>query len=68
MEHLIINDVIDVKDKRKLYNDRYTAKNLEKLSVVHKCESCSGKYSLYNKAHHIQTKKHISSIQLVAML
>lgn len=68
MEHLIINDTIDVKDKRKLYNDRYTAKHLDKLKLIHKCEMCSGKYSLYNKAHHIQTKKHISSVQLVAML
>ena len=65
---IMIIDVQEVKDKRKLYNDRYTTKHLAKLSSIHNCEICKGKYSLYNKSHHFQTKKHINSVQVLVVI
>ena len=59
------NDIIDInkiKEVRKKYHDSYTLKNRDTLNVKHICSICNGKYSLYNKAHHFLTKKHIKLI------
>ena len=60
---LIDMEASKMKELKKKYNDRYTAKHLEKLSVKHVCEICQGKYAVYNKSHHFASKTHMRQVK-----
>ena len=54
---IIVNDV---KEKRKIYNARYASKHLIRMKAKHFCTECQCNYSLYNKSHHLNSKKHMN--------
>ena len=49
-------------EKRKEYNSNHYEKHKNDKPIL--CKLCNGKYSSFNKYHHLKTKKHINSLKL----
>lgn len=48
---------------KSIYNDRYYKKlKMEGKNQSQTCEICQGKFNIYSKARHEQTKKHLKKI------
>ena len=46
---------------RKAYMKKYL--NSDKFKVCVICDTCGGKYKIYNKDHHMKTQKHATSLR-----
>ena len=53
---------VDNAEKLKQYQKQYINDNAEKLKQKNNCV-CGGKYSTFNKSHHLKSKKHINYIE-----
>ena len=59
---LNINSALLTPEKRKEYNSNHYEKHKNDKPIL--CKLCNGKYSSFNKYHHLKTKKHINSLKL----
>ena len=51
------------KQIKAIYNDRYYKKlKMEGKNQTQTCEICQGKFNIYSRARHEQTKKHLKNL------
>ncbi len=58
---MVTNDKLE----QSKFNKKFYKDNQEKIKEIHICNECLGKYTYFNKWHHLKSKKHINTIILL---
>jgi len=57
-----IDSMIKKYDSKKYYQN-FKDKHNEIIKKKFTCELCGGKYTYFNKSHHLKTKKHLKTVE-----